>query len=239
LILCERDDSAHAATSVGAESRDVSVRTSVFPGGEAGEVALFALAPDLHCVKEVTNVVYNGVDFKIGVVEFLNNQWRSKMTTKPAPTTDVLFQGWKEEHCELDRQAMELSVWLHDQSKLRAAQFREAVSRISDLKERLTSHFKNEELICEELLKQRGWGSHESQAVQRQSNRDHEVISSRLKHLIDRMQEGESDCDSWTTGVRELNLILDVLEQHEEQEEESVGSLLPRVDCATYKGKQK
>ncbi len=35
-------------------------------------------------------------------------------------------------------------------------------------------------------------------------------------------------CDSWKAGMAELNLILDTLEQHEEQEFESVGWMLPR-----------
>lgn len=146
---------------------------------------------------------------------------------------DGLFEQWKEEHCQLDQCAMELSTWLHEQSLLRTAQFREAVKRIHVLSERLSAHFAREQAIASGLVESRGWVSQESLAVQRQSERDHSNISTRLKHLIDRMQEGEAECDAWATGVHEMNLILDVLEQHEEQEAESVGWLLPRDLCKT------
>jgi hypothetical protein len=42
------------------------------------------------------------------------------------------------------------------------------------------------------------------------------------------MQDAEAECDSWKAGMAELNLTLDTLEQHEEQEFESVGWMLPR-----------
>jgi len=43
------------------------------------------------------------------------------------------------------------------------------------------------------------------------------------------MQEAEFEMDAWKKGVHELGLIIDLIEQHDEQESESVSCLLPRV----------
>ncbi len=150
------------------------------------------------------------------------------MKTQDTPQVDVLFEQWKSEHQILDRYAVELSEWIDRQSKLRTAQFRETVQKLTDLHQKLSSHFAIEETIGKQLREVHCGSSPEADAAQRQSERDHAHISSRLKHLIDRLQDAESESDAWKKGVYELGLILDVLEQHEEQESENVCYLLPR-----------
>ena len=93
-----------------------------------------------------------------------------------------LFEQWKAEHCELDDYAMELASWIHQQSKQRNLQFREAVERLADLSARLASHFDREQEIGEKIV----------------------------------------------TAQRHLSPEAVSLEQHEEQEAESVGWMLPR-----------
>jgi len=149
-----------------------------------------------------------------------------EMETKS--TIDVLFDQWKTQHSELDDYALALAAWASEQSKRREAQFREAVGRINDLSRRLTDHFAIEEEIGQKLTIAQSNPSPGTEALQRQADRDHRNIRSRLKHLCDRMLEAESECDAWKSSMDELNLILDVLEQHGEQELESVGWLLPR-----------
>ena len=150
------------------------------------------------------------------------------MKTHEVPQADSLFKQWKSEHQTLDTYAAELSQWIDLQSKLRSAQFRETVEKLNDLHKQLEGHFAIEEAIGNQLREVHCDGSPEVDAAQRQSERDHAQISSRLKHLIDRMQDAESDSDAWKKGVYELGLIIDVLEQHEEQESENVCCLLPR-----------
>ena len=149
------------------------------------------------------------------------------MKTQDNPKVDMLFADWKSQHQILDRFATDLSEWIDRQSKLRTAQFRETVQKLSDLSSQLGTHFAKEEEIGKQLRALHCGNSPEAEAAQRQSEKDHAHISSRLKHLIDRMQDAEADVDAWKKGVNELSLIIDVIEQHEEQESESVCCLIP------------
>ena len=149
------------------------------------------------------------------------------MKTQDKPKVDVLFEHWKAEHQVLDRFTSDLSEWIDRQSKLRSSQFRETVEKLTELNEQLRTHFSREQEIGEKMSSVHCDGSPEVEAVQRQTDRDHDNILNRLKHLIDRMQEAETESDAWKKGVYELGLIIDVIEQHEEQESESVNCLLP------------
>ena len=151
------------------------------------------------------------------------------MKTQDKPNVDLLFALWKVEHQELDRYTAELSEWIDGQSKLRTSQFSETVQKLADLNEKLQAHFGREEEIGKQILVAHSNGSPEADAANRQCDRDHVNILNRLKHLIDRMQEAEFECDAWKKGVYELGLIIDVIEQHEEQESENVTCLLPPV----------
>ena len=149
------------------------------------------------------------------------------MATKENPKVSSLFEQWQEEHVELRQFTAELEQWIFAQTKLRANQFRETVTRLNKLNEKLQSHFAREAALCDRMQDYHCPGSEECAAVQRQCDRDHADISNRLKHLIDRMQDAEADQDCWNRGVYELTLIMDIIEQHEEQEAESVCCLLP------------
>ena len=149
------------------------------------------------------------------------------MKTQDKPKVDVLFEHWKSEHQELDRYTTDLSAWIDRQTKLRTSQFRETVQKLTELKEQLRAHFAKEEEIGKKIRAAHCTGSPEVDAAERQIDRDHVNILKRLKHLIDRMQDAESECDAWKKGVYELGLIIDVIEQHEEQESENVNCLLP------------
>ncbi|MEQ1827016.1 MAG: hypothetical protein ABL921_13760, partial [Pirellula sp.] len=127
--------------------------------------------------------------------------------------------------------AMELASWVHHQSVLREQQFQDAVTKLGELNARLAMHFDREGAIAAQLTELRGKKSPEMEAAERQADRDHANILGRIKHLVDRMQEAKSEVDSWKTSMQELNLIIDQLEQHEEQEAESVGWLMPHESC--------
>jgi predicted RNase H-like nuclease (RuvC/YqgF family) len=140
------------------------------------------------------------------------------------------FQQWKKEHQVIDKYTAELEVWIATQSKVRAQQFQQTVQKLNELNEQLQAHFTREDLICKNLDATHRDCPLDSDAVKRQIDRDHTNISNRLKQLIDRMQEAECEMDNWKTSVHELQLILDLVEQHDEQEFDSVSCLLtPRV----------
>jgi len=142
---------------------------------------------------------------------------------------NAVFDQWTFEHQVIDRFTVNLTEWIAAQSKLRCLQLRQTVEKLRELKEQLQSHFEREEEICRHLKTAHRDCSLDAEAMQRQTDRDQSGISARLKHLIDRMQEAEFEMDSWKKGVQELGLIIDLIEQHDEQQSESISSLLPRV----------
>ena len=99
-----------------------------------------------------------------------------------------------------------------------------------ELNEQLQAHFARERVLCEQMHDAHPNCQVDADAVQRQVERDHSHISSRLKHLMDRMQDAESEVDAWMKAVHELGLIIDLIEQHDEQEFDSVNCLLPGRD---------
>ncbi len=166
---------------------------------------------------------------QLGAKSHGQNESGNTMKTQDKPKVDLLFEHWKVEHGVLDRYTVELSEWIDRQTKLRTSQFRETVRKLVDLNEKLLAHFAREEEIGKQIRVAHGKGSPEVDAAKRQCDRDHVNILNRLKHLIDRMQDAESECDAWKKGVYELGLIIDVIVQHEEQESENVTCLLPPV----------
>ena len=142
---------------------------------------------------------------------------------------NAVFDQWTSEHQVIDRFTDNLSEWIAAQSKLRCLQFRQTVEKLGELNEQLQSHFEREEEICKHLKAIHHDCPLDVEAVQRQIDHDHSDISNRLKHLIDQMQEAELEMDGWKKGVHELGLIIDLIEQHDEQEAESVTCLLTRV----------
>ena len=140
---------------------------------------------------------------------------------------DGLFEQWKSEHRDINMLMIELTEWISIQSKQRNSQFEDTVKKLAGLDSQLQAHFAREETLCDRIAESYQAGSWEAEAVRRQSDRDHMDIKNRLKHLIDRMQEAKSEQDAWSEGAYELGLIIDIIEQHEEQESESVCSLLP------------
>lgn len=150
------------------------------------------------------------------------------MTQQVLPEVQQLFDQWKSEHAALDQHEMELIQWVHDQSRQRDQQYRDAVAKVHELNQRLAQHFVREGEICSRLYRLRGAASEETRATIRQTAKDHDQILCRLKQLADRMQEARSELDAWKNSMAELNLIIDLIEQHEEQEAESIQWLIPK-----------
>lgn len=150
------------------------------------------------------------------------------MTTKENLQVDGLYQHWQAEHRTLNQSITALSEWIALQSQLRTAQYTETVAKLNELNSQLQDHFSGEEALSNQICESSCHVSPEADAVRRQNDRDHTDITNRLKHLIDRMHEASAEQDAWKSGVYELGLIIDLVEQHEEQESESVCCLLPR-----------
>ncbi len=105
----------------------------------------------------------------------------------------------------------------------------------------LAEHFRREEELVELLAAQRGW-TDEVIAIRRQSLHDRGVLLTRIEHLSDRAIDEHADwvseCETghrWQSLLTDLNLLADLIEQHEEQERESILWLkqaLPKRDIS-------
>jgi len=151
------------------------------------------------------------------------------MKVKSESNGNEVFDRWKSEHQLLEQYTSNLCEWIASQTKLRDLQFQETVKKLAELNEQLQGHFMREGQISEHLQSAHRDCTLDADAVKRQIDKDHANISNRLKHLIDRMQEAEHELDAWKKGVHELGLIIDLIEQHDEQEAESVTCLLPHA----------
>lgn len=153
------------------------------------------------------------------------------MTNQHEETVEILnvfFEQWKEEHLQLDKYVLELSDWSHLDSQHQCPQFKEAADRLRGLEQRLVQHFSKETAIGLLLAEARGIATPEIEAARRQADKDHKLLADRLTRLIDLVNSASGDDVALWQKVRyELNLFLDVLEQHEELEAENVRWLIP------------
>jgi iron-sulfur cluster repair protein YtfE (RIC family) len=140
---------------------------------------------------------------------------------------NVLFSNWKDEHRQLDKFVQELGTWVTDDAQRLTPQFREAANRLRGLSERLSQHFAKEQDIGELLAEARGIATPQIESAQRQAGKDHRALTERLNKLIDGMESSSGLVEDWKRFTNEFNLFIDVLEQHEELEAESVRRLIP------------
>lgn len=152
------------------------------------------------------------------------------MINQSSEAVDVLiglFSQWKSEHEQLSRFVRELSVWATQDSQSESPNFSQAAVGLRKLDQRLVEHFEKEQAIGLLLADARGTSTPEVEAVQRQADKDHLALQKRLHELIEKIDRGPRNPSTWNAAIEELNLFLDVLEQHEELESENVRSLIP------------
>ena len=81
--------------------------------------------------------------------------------------------------------------------------------------------FEIEDEIATEFCESRP-SSLEVQAAQRQALRDHEQLLARMDELNEKLLQLEPPFASWQEAVQQIGLVMDMLEQHEEQESENI-----------------
>lgn len=140
----------------------------------------------------------------------------------------ALFEDWKCEHQALDRHVDDLLEWLADGSCPEDIRCEEASDRLQQLRDRLQRQFDLENGISGLLVKARGSQTQELHAVLDKAEREHQQLMNRLNDLIDRSGNACAGFPSWQEAVYQINLFIDVLEQHEDEEAERVGWLIPR-----------
>ncbi|MCA9133308.1 MAG: hemerythrin domain-containing protein [Planctomycetales bacterium] len=146
---------------------------------------------------------------------------------------DQLLDKWQAEHRELEASVLEISRWMNQDAQRQAPDFPAASARLRQLQQSLQRHFAHEEILGQLLAASRGVSTDEIAAACRQAARDHRTLNSRLDGLLEQLESSPPPATSaspqvWAAIVYEFNLFIDLLEQHEEQEEDSARWLHPR-----------
>ena len=149
------------------------------------------------------------------------------MNARTNPTLPGIFQAWKAEDRELESSIDAVRDWMQEVSQLGIPHFGETATRLRPMRARLEVHFAHEDEMVTQLAELYPPSSPEIDAVRRQSDRDHSRLLERLDGLIDRLDQTEPPFASWQAAMEEVELFVDVLEQHEDQESESFEMLIP------------
>ncbi len=149
------------------------------------------------------------------------------MNTKQQNEIATIFRRWHAEDRELESSMDEVRDWMNEVSQLGIPHFGETATRLRPLRERLVTHFEREDKMVAELAELYPTQSPEVKAVQRQSSRDHDELLIRIDGLIARLEQPEPPFRSWQSAMNEVEMLVGVLEQHEDQEAESIEMLLP------------
>lgn len=142
------------------------------------------------------------------------------------PVADF-YKRWKAEDRDLERGIDQIREWMHEVNQLGIPHFGETATRLGPLRARLVAHFEREDTMIVQLAELYPSSSPEIKAVRRQSARDHAQLLARLDDLISRLDQIEPPFASWQVAMNELELFVDLLEQHEERESECIETLMP------------
>lgn len=146
--------------------------------------------------------------------------------TMKHPIADF-FEIWRAEDRALESNIDEIRDWMHEVDQLGIPHFGETATRLGPLRDRLIAHFHREDEMIGQLAELYPSSSPEIDSVRRQSVRDHHQLLSRLDDLTARLDEIEPPFASWQAAMDELESFVDLLEQHEEQESDSIRMLMP------------
>ena len=142
---------------------------------------------------------------------------------------ETLLAKWHEEHQQLETFTDELRRWAYEIGQLGIPRFGQTAGKLTQLRTRLLSHFERENEIGSQLLNDQA-SSVEVQTTCQQSAHDHANLIKRLDDLISRLQQNEPPFDSWEQAVGEIDLFMDAIEEHEEQENANITWLSPPGD---------
>lgn len=152
------------------------------------------------------------------------------MDTNTSDLRQKLFAKWHEEHKQLELFTEQLRQWAYEIAQLGIPHFGETANKLTQLRGRLVTHFEREDEIGDRLLEEQASPSAEVKSTCQQAAHDHANLLRRLDDLISRLNETEPPFDSWEQAIREVDLFMDAIEQHEEQEHANITWLSPNGD---------
>lgn len=137
-----------------------------------------------------------------------------------------IFQQWQTEDRELVRRVDVLRDWMQEVNQLGIPHFGETASRLRMFCRWLTEYFEREDAMISQLAQAYPASSPEVEDVRRFSDLDHAQLLLRFEELIGRLEQTVPPFDSWEAAMEEVVILVETLEQHEENESESVRMLL-------------
>jgi hypothetical protein len=149
------------------------------------------------------------------------------MNSKADQPLALFYENWRAEDRQLEVGIDGVRDWMQEVNQLGIPHFGETATRLLPLRQRLVTHFQREDQMIAQLAELYPSSSPEVQAVRRQSSRDHHQLLARLDDLIQRLGQTEPPFASWQAAMDELESFVDLLEQHEEQEADSIERLMP------------
>ncbi len=137
-----------------------------------------------------------------------------------------IFQQWQSEDRELEDRVDELRDWMQEVNQLGIPHFGETAGRLRPLRRLLVGHFDREDEMMAQLAKAYPASSPEVHGAQEHSTHDHLHLLCRVDELINRLAETEPPFDSWQAAMDDVEILVEALEQHEEDESDCVKMLL-------------
>ena len=155
------------------------------------------------------------------------------MSREPDTTARDLFRQWQGEVRELEGFVDGLRDWMQKMGEGSPYVWDGPLVGLLDLKTRLRDHFDREDRIIAALASTFDHPPTELDATLRQAKHDHRQLIDRLDRFVERLRQFMPSADlrpepeAWDNALAELELFVDLLEQHEDQENESIELLMP------------
>ncbi len=149
------------------------------------------------------------------------------MATKLEPTMSAIFTRWQSEDRQMEHQAEKLQDWMRDVEPLGIPRFSEMATRLQAFRKLLIQHFDKEDVMLDELRHYYPANSPELAAMHRQASRDHSNLLASLDDFIEHLKQLEPPFTSWQAAMEEIDLFFIQVEQHEEQEADSLRAMMP------------
>lgn len=155
------------------------------------------------------------------------------MNREPDTSARDLFRRWQAEVRELEGFVDGLRDLMQKMGEGSPYGFEGPLVGLLDLKSRLCDHFDREDRIIAALASTFDHPPTELEATLRQAKHDHRQLIERLDRFADRLRRWQPhsdvppDSEARDHALAELELFVDLLEQHEDQENESIELLMP------------
>ncbi len=151
-------------------------------------------------------------------------------TTTPAKDAREVFEIWRREDGELSARLDAIRCFMVSEASPDSSCCANVARRLNEFREYLVNHFSAEDKLSDQLAGFYPKASPEIQAMKRQSTRDHQRLLGQLDELVGNLSQSKPHFDSWKAAIEKVEWFVDLLEQHEDQEAESVSALMPH-DC--------